>query len=416
MGSACCIAAKDQRVPNLSPAETLQRSTQYSPSWSFPWDNRRRVAGETDNISSEFSHGISDNRNMHVKKPFRSTSCDISARTNQVENFGPQISQSVSTHGVDANNMIPTSDISTESNNPVQVKNTADPLGNVESLTPKISFSITIPSLLSTPTEDNLSPQNHAVAPSSTPSRRARHSSGRQLLRQISDSRILKMKSPPSISMSEGRSSSFALSTGSHDFTLGSQGSSPDCWSLHNFPELVTTSQRRRWSFESEQSRGWLKCSPSSGSQACGVCKLFLKEKINQGDSYSIVSVLVCGHFFHAECLEQWTKEADKYDPTCPICKFGEKQVLKMSQKTSREEAKRLKKLKNRVVDSCYSGELDSADSGECQVPKLGASSSSRKPFLTRHFSLGAKWGRSMSENASTTTTKKGFWSRYHKN
>lgn len=299
---------------------------------------------------------------------------------------------------------------------PFQVKNAADPLGNVESFTPKISFSATVTSSLSTPIADNLSPQNHAQPPSSTPSSRAGHSPGRQLLRQISDSRILKMKSPRTNSVSEGRSSSFALSTCSHDFTLGSQGSFSDCCSLQTFPELIASSQRRRWSFESEQSSDRLSCSPASGSQACDICTKLLKEKINQSDSYAIVAVLVCGHFFHAECLDQWTKEADKYDPACPICIFGEKRVLKMSQKASRSEARRLKTLKNRVMDSCFSGELDFADRGECKVPKLGASSSSRKPFLTRHFSLGAKWGRSLSENDSTTTTKKSFWSRYRKN
>ncbi|KAK4746265.1 hypothetical protein SAY87_012577 [Trapa incisa] len=410
MGSACCIAAKDQGVPNLSPAGTLQRSILYSPSWSFRPDNRRRVAGETENISSEFSHGNNDSRNMQVRKPTRLAWRAISAGTNQVENFDPPISQRSPSHGVDANNMTPSSDISTESNNSVEVKNTSYPLQNIESLMPKISFSATIYSSLSSPTEDNLS-QNHAVPPSSTSSRRAYHSPGRQLLRQISDSRILKMKSPHTNSVSEGRSSSFTLSTCSHDFTLGSQGSFSDYLYLQNFPELIASSQRQRWSFESEQSSDRLGCSPSSGSQACEVCKKFLKEKINQGDSYSIVAVLVCGHFFHAECLEKWTKEADKYDPTCPICKFGEKQMLKMSQNSSRAEARRLKTLKNHVVHNCFSGQLDSADCGEYKVPKLGASTSSRKPFLTRHFSLGVEWGRSMSENASTTT-KKRFWSR----
>lgn len=109
MGSACCVAARDQSVPNQIPAETLQRSILYSPSWSFRWDNRRRVAGETENISSEFSHGISGNRSMQVKKPIRSARCDISAREDQVENFGAPTSQSFPTHGVDDNNMTPSS-------------------------------------------------------------------------------------------------------------------------------------------------------------------------------------------------------------------------------------------------------------------------------------------------------------------
>ncbi|XP_031402036.1 uncharacterized protein LOC116211695 [Punica granatum] len=418
MGSACCVAARDRNIPNRTATEALQRSVLYSPSWSFRWENRRRVAGEIDNISSEFSHGISSYSNMQVKKPISSLSCNTSDRGDQVENLGTPASHSFPAHeGVDANSMTPFSDrctdISAESNCSVEVKNAADSLGNVESLTPKISFSATMPSSFSTPTADHLSPQNHAIPPHSTPSRRVRDSPGRQLLRQISDSRILKMKSPRTNSVSEGRSSSFALSTCSHDFMAGSQGSFSDCWSMQTFSELVS-SQRHRWSFESEQSSDRLSCSPSSDLRTCEVCRKLLKEKIDRSDCYSIVAVLVCGHFFHAECLDRMTKEADKYDPVCPICTFGEKRALKMSKKASKAEARRLKTLKNRVVDSCFSGELDFSDHHEAKVPKLGASSSSRKPFLTRHFSLGSKWGRSLSEN--DTNRKKSFWSRYRKN
>lgn len=46
MGAACCVAAKDRTTTNGSPVESLQRHTRYSPSWSFRWDNRGRVAGE----------------------------------------------------------------------------------------------------------------------------------------------------------------------------------------------------------------------------------------------------------------------------------------------------------------------------------------------------------------------------------
>lgn len=46
MGAACCVAAKDRTITNGSPVETLQRHARYSPTWSFRWDNRGRVAGE----------------------------------------------------------------------------------------------------------------------------------------------------------------------------------------------------------------------------------------------------------------------------------------------------------------------------------------------------------------------------------
>ncbi|KAM0041076.1 putative transcription factor interactor and regulator C2H2 family [Helianthus anomalus] len=34
----------------------------------------------------------------------------------------------------------------------------------------------------------------------------------------------------------------------------------------------------------------------------------------------SVVAVLVCGHFYHADCLETRTSHADRRDPPCPLC------------------------------------------------------------------------------------------------
>lgn len=110
MGSACCVAARDRNIPTRAPAEPSQRSVLYSPSWSIRWDNRRRVAGEIENISSEFSHEVSGYRNMQVKKPIRSVRCDVSDMGDQVENSGTPASHNFPTHeGVDANNMTPNS-------------------------------------------------------------------------------------------------------------------------------------------------------------------------------------------------------------------------------------------------------------------------------------------------------------------
>lgn len=46
MGAACCTAAKDRTIVNGPHGEGLQRHAHYSPSWSFRWENRGRVAGE----------------------------------------------------------------------------------------------------------------------------------------------------------------------------------------------------------------------------------------------------------------------------------------------------------------------------------------------------------------------------------
>lgn len=66
MGSACCVAAKDRTVTNGPSSEILQRNVRYSPSWSFRWDNRGRVAGEEISMNL-FSHGVNRNVGLDIK-------------------------------------------------------------------------------------------------------------------------------------------------------------------------------------------------------------------------------------------------------------------------------------------------------------------------------------------------------------
>ncbi|GMP81444.1 hypothetical protein CsSME_00036152 [Camellia sinensis var. sinensis] len=224
---------------------------------------------------------------------------------------------------------------------------------------------------------------------------------------------------------------------------LGSQGASSDGWSMRTFSELVASSQRERWSFDSEflgsgrgklsESSGALSYSPSIDLQTCGVCSKLLTErcswssqKIIATNELSVVAVLVCGHAYHAECLEAMTQEADRYDPSCPFCTVGEKKLSKMARKVMRAEAElksRSGKIsRNRVLDNYHDdAEFDVLDrrktsEGDENFHKMEPSSSARrsfaKPFLRRHFSLGSKWSRSMSENNSA---RKGFWARYRK-
>ncbi|XP_043812839.1 uncharacterized protein LOC110615637 isoform X2 [Manihot esculenta] len=318
-------------------------------------------------------------------------------------------------------------------------KNSAESPDTEELPAPKLSSSLH--SSFSTSDADPLPTCRHPLPPNSTPSRRARRSPGHQLLRQISDSRIMGLKSPNNYSLSEGRSS-FVLSTCSHDLAMGSHGGSSDGWSMRTFSELVASSQRERWSFDSEHLGYGLSkvsgcssrfsCSPSLDIQTCGACSKFLTEgsswssrRILASNELSMVAVLVCGHVYHADCLETLTLEVDRYDPACPICTGGEKQVSKVSKKVLRAEAElkaRSHKIsRSRVIDSYLDSDSDDFDYQKNAIwrgaPKMEASSSaessSAKPFLKKNFLFGSKWSRSLSEKDSAR--KKGFWARYRK-
>lgn len=303
---------------------------------------------------------------------------------------------------------------------------------------PTKMMSPSVHSVSSLSTTSPLSSQCLFVPASSTPSRWPRRSPGHQLLRQVSDSRIPVLKSP-SFSMSE-EGSSFVLPGWSNESIRGSHGGSSDSWSVPPFSDLMNTPCRDRWSFDSEslgfnrdkfsRSSGRISSSPLVDIQTCGVCSKLLTEKSSWGsqkiiatNELAVVAILICGHAYHAECLENMTPEISKYDPACPVCTFGEKQTLKLSEKALRAEMElkaRNKRSKNCVVDSDMNGDsvvFDRQKSSE-HDPKMRTSSSLKsslgKPFLKRHFSFGSKGSRSLSENHSAR--KKGFfWAKSSK-
>ncbi|KAG8632420.1 hypothetical protein MANES_18G021006v8 [Manihot esculenta] len=413
MGSACCIAAREKDLPSRTGGNALYRNVRCSPTWSFQWENRRRVASEIDDSPYQTSHRFSRDVSVEVKGPVGSDRGNLSDEVSLHESFGTPVSLKSPVHeGVVANLIAQPSGVSMEHNYPVHGKNSSESPDIAELPAPKLSFSVD--SSFSTSGVDPLPACDHSFPPSSTPSRRAQCSPGHRLLRQISDSRIMGLKSPNDYSLSEGRSS-FVFSTCSHDFATGSYGGSSDGWSMRTFSELVASSQRERWSFDSEHlGYGLSKLSGCSGSQ-----------RILASNELSVVAVLVCGHVYHSECLEAMTLEVDRYDPSCPICMGGEKQVPTMSKKALRAEAElkaRSRKIsRNRVIDGYLDSDSDDFDYQKNAMwggapkmePSSSAASSSTKPFLRRHFSFGSKWTRSLSDKDSAR--KKGFWARYRK-
>lgn len=66
--------------------------------------------------------------------------------------------------------------------------------------------------------------------------------------------------------------------------------------------------------------------SPDVVKMVCGICQKSLRRKFNLlGGSLSccelsVVAVLLCGHVYHADCLEQRTSLEELRDPSCPVC------------------------------------------------------------------------------------------------
>ncbi|KAJ8439197.1 hypothetical protein Cgig2_003410 [Carnegiea gigantea] len=429
MGSACCVAARDTTLLNgVSRNGDSQRNARYSPSWSFQWDNNRRVAGEIGNPSYQSCERMSSDFRMEMKNTTYSVTEQISDRGSPLENLGTTISQESPSYK--GTLCISPSGYSCAIlcrllGSVVHVLPFSYQMNDVEP--PEIApasvihqFSRASSSSFST-LGGYLCVQRQLLSASSTPSRWGWCSPGHQLFRQISNSRILGLKSPNSSSLSEGRAA-FLLSNFNNDLAGGSSHE----WSMCPFSELLVSSQRERWSFDSEQfgsgchkiggSNSRFSCSPSLDLQTCGACLKALAE-------IYLVAILHCGHVYHAECLETMTTEADKYDPICPICTVGQKKVSKLSRKVLREEAELKMKFqqisRNRVIDGYLDDEVGDL---ECQkitrkgkFPKMGSSSCSKnsfaKTFFRRDFSLASKRSKSSLENEPSQ--KMGFWARY---
>ncbi|XP_047322740.1 uncharacterized protein LOC124926538 [Impatiens glandulifera] len=443
MGSACCVAVKDRTITNNSSSRELShRNVRYSPSWSFQWENRGRVAEEVTSVN--WSGQVSRTDQLEVKSGRTTETAFASELGSPLESFHRLSWQKSPVSETFAENSRPqASDGLKAAGVPLEVKEiTVSSPAAVSSYTPPRKLSLSVSSISSA---SPLSTQSHLVPSISTPSRWSRHSpSHHSLIRQASDSRIPEHSSP-SFSISELRGWSNASNK-------GSVGGSSD---RTTFSEIVATSRRERWSFDSEflgfrhnNSNSSRASEPGSDLRNCGVCSKVLSErsfwggqKIMGTNEVGVVAVLICGHVYHAECLESMTSEINKYDPGCPVCTFGERQVLKLSEKALKAEMDlraKNRRSRNRVVNS---SDFDGDDSTSATFNSSNnnnnesegknkkkfklvsssslktSSSSSKTPFLRRHFSFGSKNAKkTFLEDRPSRSSKKGFfWSRSSK-
>lgn len=418
MGSACCVAARDRTITDQSVSDVMPRNDRYSPSWSFRWDNRGRVAGEESSMNC-FSDGAGMNDRLRDNKSH--TNVETAYATEEGSPLDSSRSLTWQKSSPSEENGVPQSDPLNSKNLPEGKESNRTPVALELSPTKISTPTHSVSSFLASPLSSS---QGHLLPLTSlTPSRWPRRSPGHHLLRQVSDSRVRGIMSP-NISISE-EGSPFMHPGWSNKSNRGSHGGSSDGWSMSAFPELVTTSNRdRRWSFDSDSlsfSRDRIsRSSPSIDMQMCGVCSKLLTEKSawrgQKGivaNGYPIVAVLICGHVYHAECLESMTPEIYKIDPACPVCTFGEKKVLKLSEKALATDmdlkAKIGKKLRNRVVDG-DSVVFKSSGSRMSSSSSMKSSTGHGKPFLRRHFSFGNKWNRSLSDNSCRK--KRFFWTK----
>ncbi|ESQ53166.1 hypothetical protein EUTSA_v10025282mg [Eutrema salsugineum] len=425
MGNACCVAARDKMVvPNSSVGENLQRSNvRHSPTWSFRWDNRGRVAGEETSLSW-LSDGISRNDGSEIKFE----SAFVSSEGSPLDSFRTQTMQKS-----------PASDQSFPRNSFMDTVLEQKENDSTESAAPPYRSPAQLSlSLASQPSSFPASPLSSQSSLHPASSSTVKLTQRPRLSRQVSDGQIYGVNSL-------SRSSATKERQGTPVRYDSFQSGPSEGLSLQAFSEMMSSSRGEEplsydngcFGLQRDKLDHHFNRISSHQQQTCGACSRSLSEKslwssqkIFMTNELSVSAILACGHVYHGECLEQMTPEIDKFDPSCPICTLGEKKTAKLSEKALKVEmdlkARHNKRLRNRVLDSdfdcddfvMFDHSYRAAAAGG-KSPKLVSSSSvksySAKPFLARHFSFGSRGNSKCTKEILPVKKKAFFWTKSSK-
>lgn len=439
MGSACCVAAREHHdTPLPSRTTSVRRSRNVRN--SHRWDSSRgrgRVAEELQNVPCLNSGGTSS-----LDYSMDAECGSISEQKSPVDCQALAVQKSPNCTDASFNSISSTPEPSVDCSLLNEAEDLREQSTVADPLASRLSFSAPLtPSSCSMPYGDS-SAQRDLPSVESTASWQTNHSPGYYPRRHVFVGQPSNLRSPNNSASRKRESFNFSPFGG--NFTVGSQGgASSDGWSMSTFSDLVASSQRDRWSFDTMdcsrekiiRSKNNTLTTPSIDLSTCGVCLKLLMErspwvaqKFVFSNELSVAAVLICGHVYHAECLENTTSESSKFDPPCPICTPGEKQAVKIpgrSVKFDTEYKAKHRKSRNRIKDGNFGSEpsvLDHQRSNrqEGKSPTLGSSSSVKHsftgPFLRRHFSLGSKSNKSLLESEfSVKSPRKGFWAKYRK-
>ncbi|XP_022925430.1 uncharacterized protein LOC111432724 [Cucurbita moschata] len=94
------------------------------------------------------------------------------------------------------------------------------------------------------------------------------------------------------------------------------------------FPDHIDGIERSFWGPERIRYNSLGKDAISSNGMRmlCGICQKLMRRKLcSLGNTPSsrelpVAAVLVCGHVYHADCLENRPNVEDRSDPPCPLC------------------------------------------------------------------------------------------------